>query len=208
MRALVLVSIAALAAGLTGCGSTVDRLTPLEPLEGKFEFSGMTVPVGQPRTQLLGTTTQSFSPDRDRLLIHYVQTAAFEDEGFGEIRWDEAAGRYEMRWESSGQPGQTLLSHGEFDDKGRLVLRGPAPSEKLRPRGEGTEETWAPAEHIYTFSFPEEGRFLLTIKSPVVDGVTFYEHFRVVANRKESAPDPKAFEQQFNARRQEVLGRK
>jgi len=119
-------SIVALTAGLTGCSSTPDRLTPLEPLLGDHAFSGITVQVGQPRTDILGKTTQCFSPGRDRLLIHYVQTASFDDEGFGELRWDEAGGRYEMRWESRGQPGQALVSHGDFDDKGRLVLRGPA----------------------------------------------------------------------------------
>ncbi|MBN2490472.1 MAG: hypothetical protein JXQ29_06450, partial [Planctomycetes bacterium] len=206
MRWLVLVPAALLVAGLTGCGTTRDHLVQLEPLLGVHEFTGTTVPGGGPRTSIRGMTTQCFSPERDRLLIHYVQTDAFEDEGFAEIRWDEAGECYEMRWESTGQPGEALVSHGDFDADGRLALRGAAPAEALRPSAPGTESTRTPAEHIYTFSFPADGRFVLTIKSPAVDKFTFYEHFRLVAERKEGAPDPRAFAERFHARRREALG--
>jgi uncharacterized protein YceK len=201
MKTLTILLLILGSLSLTGCGSVAKHMAKLEPMVGSYTFAG--VSYVEKRAKISGTTTHCFSPDGTALLIHFEQKENAPDEGFGVITWDKAAKGYRMSWESTGEPGRQLTSTGKFDANGRLVLKGAAPPAKSAPK-EGYEKVWAPDEHVYTFSFPETGKIVFTIKTPVVDRKTFYEVLRFMAQKKSEPPDRETFEAQFNARREAV----
>jgi hypothetical protein len=189
-RHLLPVGALAALALLTACASRCPHLTKLMPLVGEHRFEGTRV-TGR-EIEIGGTMGVSLTPDRDAIRMHYRQVRTMEDEGVGEIRWDPERTGYVLTWDAASWRGAPLTATGFVHADGRLVFEGDIPSPSA---------TGEPARFIYTFTFPERGTFILTVRHPGAKPNQVFESFRITAERTGSEPSRAAFSKRWAERR-------
>lgn len=196
LRIISLCALVALSLGLVGCGSVERPLEPLQAMLGTHKFSGFSI-TEEKRENILGTSTQVAVGDR--ILIHFEQNETFKEEAFGVLAYDRDEGEYTLQWESN-RAEEPFEARGNFDSKGRLVLDGTIST--MVYTGEKGSLKVQPCQYVITL--PEDDRFVLSVRLPMSPHAS-YTNFRMLAIRKDGAPDPAEFQKQFDTRRAQAL---
>ena len=183
---LVLAAALIALSGLTACSSRCPHMSNLYPMLGKHRFEGYRAR-GR-KGEIGGTITVGLTPERLSLLLHYTQNRPEAEHGFGEIHWDPKIVAYVLTWEASGQPGGPMAATGFVHADGRLIFEN-----DVRALAPASGENRRPTRFIYTFTFPEDGKFILTIRHPGPGPDKVYESFRITADRTASEPSRREF---------------